>query len=81
MLETGIDDFFDAVKLGAPEVAHFLEELTDSSEALVQAPCHDFEFDIKVSHQQAEENGIEQHRSPDDNVDLFVCQLFITSAY
>ncbi len=88
MLEPGIDDFFDTVKFGAPEVAHVVEApvegveaLIDCAEALVQASCHAFEFGIYVGHQQADEDGVEEHRSADDKVELFVGQLVVTSTY
>src|SRR5271156_2885767 len=58
VLQAGNEHFFDPAELGAPKLAHVIEARVNLAE-----------LGIDVSHNKAEQRGVEQHRNANQDVE------------
>ena len=77
MLQAGVDDLFDPAEFRTPDIPHLVETPVDGIKPLIdrcEARVDAFKFRVDICEQEADENGIKEHRRSDDEVQLFVSQ-------
>ena len=72
MLQAGVQDFFNAVELGAPEVAHIVEALVQGVEPGIDGGKLGIHFGVQQAHKDRHPGSVEHQRDADREIELKV---------